>query len=145
MPPRICVDASVAIKWYVPTEPHRGKALQLRYDSRKMGRFMISPPLFAMEIDSIVQSRLVAGLATVALSDRVLAEIDRSRVVISNHQRLRQRAREIARQLAQEKVYDATYAALAELSGCDFWTADQNFYSQARHAFPFVKYLPNYP
>ncbi len=145
MPPQICVDASVAIKWFIHGESHRPKALQLRYDSRKTGRVMISPPLFAMEIDSIVQTRLVTGLTSVAIADLTLADIDRAGVVITTHQKMRQRAREIARQLAQEKVYDATYAALAELSGCDFWTADQNFYSQARHAFPFVKYLPNYP
>jgi predicted nucleic acid-binding protein len=58
---------------------------------------------------------------------------------------MRQRGREIARQFRQRKVYDATYAALAELRGCDFWTADQQFFNDVAPVLTFVKYLPNYP
>jgi len=42
-------------------------------------------------------------------------------------------------------VYDATYAALAELRGCEFWTADKAFDDAVKAALPFVKYLPDYP
>jgi predicted nucleic acid-binding protein len=55
------------------------------------------------------------------------------------------RAREIARQSQQSKIYDSLYAALAELRGCEFWTADKAFYDAVRAALSFVKYLPNYP
>ena len=58
---------------------------------------------------------------------------------------IRQRAREIAEQFNQPTVYDATYAALAELRGCDFWTADKLFYDAVKKVLTFVKYLPDYP
>ena len=61
------------------------------------------------------------------------------------HPQMRQRAREIARQFNQRKVYDATYAALAELRGCEFWTADKVFYDAVKAGLPFVRYLPDYP
>jgi predicted nucleic acid-binding protein len=57
---------------------------------------------------------------------------------------MRQRSREIAKQFNQRKVYDATYAALAELRNCDLWTADKAFYEAVKDALSFVKYLPNY-
>ena len=64
---------------------------------------------------------------------------------LSSHPRLRQRTREIAEQFNQRAVYDASYAALAELRGCEFWTADKAFYDADKAALTFVKYLPDYP
>jgi predicted nucleic acid-binding protein len=141
----IYVDASVAIQWFVKGEPLRVKAVRLRNDSVAAGRRMVAPPLFEMEMDSIVQTRLAGGLVPLAAADRTLALIDRAPVVIVTVPGVRQRARDIARQFGQRKVYDATYAALADLLGCDFWTADQVFYSQVHRTLPFVKYLGNYP
>jgi predicted nucleic acid-binding protein len=141
----LCVDASVAVKWGIRGEPLRSKARQLLRDARAGGTILIAPPLFEMEVDSVFQTRVVKGLATPTVADRILARIDAVGVVIRTHPDMRRRAREIARQFHQRKVYDSTYAALAELRGCDFWTADQAFYTAVQAALPFVKYLPNYP
>jgi predicted nucleic acid-binding protein len=54
-------------------------------------------------------------------------------------------ARTIARQFNQERIYDSLYAALAELRGCEFWTADKVFYDAVKSTLPFVKHLPDYP
>jgi hypothetical protein len=45
----------------------------------------------------------------------------------------------------RKRVYDATYAALAELRGCEFWTADKVFYDAVKGVLVFVKHLPDYP
>lgn len=140
-----CVDASVAIKWYIKGEAFRKKAERFLRDSLSAGYAFIAPPLFEMEMDSIVQTRVVEGRATSVIADNTLAEIDQVPVKIMTHPRLRQRAREIARQFNQRKVYDATYAALAELRGCDFWTADKAFYDAVKANLHFVKCLPDYP
>ncbi len=63
---------------------------------------------------------------------------------MSRYGRLVRRAREIARQFNQERVYDSIYAALAEMQGCEFWTADKNFYDAVSSSLLFVKYLPDY-
>ena len=104
-----------------------------------------APPLFEPETDSVVQTRLVEGRTTPEVAEKSFALLDTAPVLIATHPRLRQRAREIARQLYQRKVYDATYAPLAELPGCEFWTADKAFYDAAKALFPFVRYLPDYP
>ncbi len=58
---------------------------------------------------------------------------------------MRYRAREIAERFNQRFVYDATYAALAEIRNCEFWTADKVFYDAVKADLAFVKYLPDYP
>jgi predicted nucleic acid-binding protein len=141
----LCVDANVAIKWFIKGEAFRQKALKLLRESVAAGITLIAPPLFESETDGIVQTRLVEQHTTPEAAERTFALLDTAPVVIVTHPHVRQRAREIARQCGQRKVYDATYAALAELRGCDFWTADKVFYDAAKAAFPFVKYLPHYP
>jgi predicted nucleic acid-binding protein len=66
-------------------------------------------------------------------------------VQLLTHPNLRQRAREITEQFNLRTVYDTTYAALAELRGCEFWTADKVFYDTVKAVLTFVKSLPDYP
>jgi predicted nucleic acid-binding protein len=140
-----CIDANVAIKWFIKGEAFRQQALQLLRESVAAGITLIAPPLFESETDGIVQTRLLERRTTVLVADRTFALLDAAPVVIVAHPGVRQRARAIARQCHQRKVYDATYAALAELRGCEFWTADKVFYDAAQASFPFVRYLPQYP
>jgi len=140
-----CLDASVAVKWCISGEAFRQKALKLLRESRAAGFTLIAPPLFEMEVDSIIQTRLVEGRVTLKAADRTLTLLDAAPVVIVDHPQMRQRAREIARQFHQRKVYDATYAALADLRGCDFWRADKIFYDAVKTMLSFVRYLPDYP
>ena len=54
-------------------------------------------------------------------------------------------AREIARQFNRSKIYDSVYVALAELRGCEFWTADHLLFNAVKAVLPFVKFLADYP
>ena len=71
--------------------------------------------------------------------------MDRAPVQVLDLPQLRRRAREIAKQFQQRTVYDSVYAALAELQGCDLWTADKKFYDAVKGNLKFVKFLPDYP
>jgi predicted nucleic acid-binding protein len=53
----------------------------------------------------------------------------------------RERAWEIATAFGFATVYDATYLALAELRGCEFWTADERLFNQVTDKLFFVKWL----
>jgi predicted nucleic acid-binding protein len=143
--PERCIDANIAIKWFVKGEAFRHRALKLMRESLAANVRLIAPPLFEMETDSVIQTRVAEGRATHEVADRTLALLDRAPVVIINLPQVRHRAREIARQFNQRKVYDATYAALAELRGCEFWTADKAFFDAVETKLSFVKYLPDYP
>ncbi len=141
----LCVDASVAIKWVVKGESFRGKARKLLEDSLAGSVTLIAPPLFEYETESVIQTKVMQGLVTVADADFALQALGAVGVQFISHPDAVNRAREIARQFNQSKIYDALYAALAELRGCEFWTADKAFYDAVRAALPFVKYLPDYP
>ena len=56
----------------------------------------------------------------------------------------RERAWEIASEFQFPTVYDATYLALAELSQCEFWTADEKLFMQVRNKLTYVQWLGNY-
>ena len=138
------VDASVAIKWVVKMEPYRDLARQLLHDARRNGIVLIGPPLLEYEVESVLQRRLHCGLAPATTVDASLQAFYAVGVRIVTHPDLVRRAREIARQCNQERIYDSLYAALAELRGCEFWTADRLFYEAVKMALPFVRYLPDY-
>jgi len=143
--PERCVDASIAIKWVVRGEAWRKKARRFLFDSLAAGITLIAPPLFAYETESVLQERLHSGKLTLAETDTALARLAAIGVQIVMHPAMIRRAREIARQFNQPRIYDSLYAALADLRGCEFWTADKTFYDAVKAALPFVKYLPDYP
>lgn len=140
-----CVDASVIVKLALKGEPHRATSRRLVRESIAAGLELIAPPLFESEVDTVIRKRVVAGRLSLQNARRAYSVLDRAPVKIVTDPDLRQRARDIAERLNLPAVYDATYAALAELRGCEFWTADKVFYETAKAALTFVKYLPDYP
>ena len=49
-----------------------------------------------------------------------------------------------AQELNHPAAYDAHYIALAQIVGCDFWTADQRLLNALNGRLPFVRDLANY-
>lgn len=139
-----CIDASIAVKWAVKAEPHRKKARAFLKDAGEKGIILIAPPIFTSEADSAICKRIYDGKMASDEARKAYAILDVVPVKIVDVPEMRQRAREIAEQFNQRFVYDATYAALAELRGCDFWTADKAFYDTVKKVLKFVKYLPDY-
>ena len=138
------IDASVAVKWVMKGESHRAQARKLLRESLSAGMRLISPPLFENETESVIQEQVFLKRVSVADADRALRALEHVRVDIIHDPLLKEHARQIARKCNQRRVYDATYAALAELRGCEFWTADKSFYDAAKAMLTFVKYLPDY-
>ena len=105
---------------------------------------LIVPPTFTAEADSAVCRGVHLRLISAEEGELLFERLDTLPVSITMNLAVRQRARSIAKELAQPRVYDATYAALAEVRGCDFWTADKRFYNAARQKYSFVRYLGDY-
>ena|SRR3989442_1133054 len=139
-----CVDASVIVKLALKGERYRAKARRLVRESTREGINLIAPPFFTSEVDTAIRKRVHDGRLSQEDAQRAYAVLDRAPVQVMTHPNLRQRAREIAEHFNQRTVYDATYAALAELRDCEFWTADKIFYEAVKAELPFVKYLPDY-
>ncbi len=140
----ICIDANIAVKIAIPADLS-SEAKALFNESAKKGITLIAPPLIEPETDSVIrwlwkQKHISKEVALLAFNT-----LDVLPITITTHPKLRERSREIAELCDQGRVYDSTYAALAELRGCELWTADKNFFNAVKGKLSFVKYLPEYP
>ena len=142
---QVCVDACLAVKMVLTQERLRRQARQIFLDAALSGGEIIAPTVFVSEVDSIVRRREHIGELTAEEALSGFQQLDELRIVILDPFGIRKRAREIAREFNQERVYDSTYAALAEILGCEFWTAERAFYLAVRDRLTFVKYLADYP
>lgn len=141
----LCIDASVVVKLVLKGESHRVTARRLLRDCIVNNVTLIAPPFFESEAGTAIRKRVHDGKLSQTDAKKAFAGLDKVTVQLLTPPNLRQRAREIAEQFNLRTVYDATHAALAELRGCEFWTADKVFYDTAKTVLTFVKYLPDYP
>lgn len=151
--PVVVLDASAAIAFTLPDEPLYAQAQALIADLDAQGARLIAPPLFEAETDSVLRLR-VAVKGTLTAAGEVLAQgvLDALPVQIIYDPATRGRARQLAAQLGRPRVYDATYAALADLHGIAdrhgtrLWTADERFFNAVTSAgLVLVKFIGSYP
>lgn len=137
----VVVDTSVAVAFAVGDEPNSSAAMALMRRLIATRRLMVSPPLFGSETDSALRLKAFHGRIGPGNAILARAALDGPPVTIVYDPRVRQRAREIAEELNQERVYDSTYAALADIRGCELWTGDHAFHAVASLRFGFVRYI----
>lgn len=143
-PRLVVIDASLSLNLVLPLQPYFGQARRLDqlWQQRRVG--LIAPPLYESEVDSVVLRRIRRGELTVAAAASAQALLDELPVDIIQDRSVRPRARQIAARFNQERVYDATYAALAELTRCEFWTADRDFHHAVNEGLPYVRFVGEY-
>jgi predicted nucleic acid-binding protein len=121
----VCVDASLAVK-VVVTEPDSDKADALFDEWANEGTLLIAPAFFAVETDSILRQKVMLRKElTPEQAAAAFAKLQTLPIQQISVPEQRRRAWEVATDLGFATVYDATYLALAELRGCEFWTADE--------------------
>ena len=139
-----CVDASVVVKWII-NEDGRDLALRLDDDVRSSGGAFVAPAWIVPETSSAIYKRVRLGMFALedaaALIDN-LEEIEIRKLLPPG---LSRRAIEIAAEFELKWIYDAFYVALAEIVGCDLWTADEELYTAVRDTHSNVRLLADYP
>jgi predicted nucleic acid-binding protein len=116
------IDASVAVKWYLP-EVHEQEATRLL-----RGRHQLHvPELIFPEIGSIVWKYVRRGDISKTEGDQIVAAVARKRWTVHTHKSTLKAAFTGAEATGQT-VYDWTYLALAISLSCKFVTADEKFY-----------------
>jgi predicted nucleic acid-binding protein len=138
------IDASVVMKLVFKDEPYRKQARELVSAARAGGIVLLAPPLFESETESAIQERIFDGRLSEADADVKVRALEHIGVQIVHDERVKEAARRIGRRFNQRRVYDATYAALAEVRGCELWTADKAFFDAVRTGLPFVRFLRDY-
>lgn len=140
----VCIDASLAIKLVV-AEPDSDKADALFAYFADQGARLISPVFFAVETDSILRQKVVVRKElTSEQAEASFAKLVALPIQLIAVPAQRQRAWELSSKFKLATVYDATYLALAELMGCDFWTADRRLFGGVRDSLPFVRSLDEF-
>ena len=117
------VDASVAIKWFLP-EVHGDAALRLLDADHNL----LVPDLLFPEIGNILWKRVRRGEATAKEAAATLNAFVALPLRVHPCRRLLPLALEIAVRV-QRSVYDSLYLAVAVLQNCPLVTADLKLYN----------------
>lgn len=139
----IVIDTSVALKWWLRDEEHAAEADELQMEFLCGNLNLIAPTLFDYEVinalkGAVVRKRIDEAYALSAISDLMAYDIVR-RDLRSLHIS--------AFQLAcryQRPSYDASYLALAQTLGLDFYTGDKRMFNAVSNAFAWMKWIGDY-
>jgi len=118
----LVVDASVAVKWYVP-EVHTEVALRFLDEQYEL----LVPGLFFPEFGNVVWKKQRTGEISVEEARAIVGAMDKVSFIVYPSENLLRPAFEIAVGL-DRSVYDSVYLSLAVLRNCRMLTADRKFY-----------------
>jgi predicted nucleic acid-binding protein len=129
------VDASVAVKWYVP-EAGSGHAAALLDE----GEALLAPDLLVAEFGNAVWKKIRTGELRPGEGEAIVrAFLSALPVTLHPSPMLLQGAWEIAARF-RRTIYDALYLALAVAEDCPFITADETLVRAVR-ATPLGKFV----
>ena len=137
------VDASVAVKWLVPEEESE-LAAKLLDDATATDTRVLVPPHLPIEVTNALRKKIWRSELTISEADRALQGFLRLDFRITEPPDLYKRSLELANQYGRRAVYDSHYVALAEIVGCDLWTADTGIVNVMARDLPFIKLLTSY-
>jgi predicted nucleic acid-binding protein len=134
------IDASVALKWYLPDEEYGDKAMGL------LKRYIAGD--LELIIPSLIEYELANGLIIACRRGRIKEENLVSAMEGFTDLGLRLvnlsgLYAELVRycKMYNRSAYDASYLALAEREGIDLITADKRFYNSVKEDLSWVKWL----
>ena len=140
----ICVDASVAAKWFLQEE-WADRARALLRDTLNADEPIVAPPLLPYEVTNILRLRWRAS-APIPL-ERALVHLDDFLGVpieLRNPPGLHRHALVLADTYGLPAAYDAHYLALAEHLDCLLWTDDHRLLRSLEGRLPFVRPISDY-
>jgi predicted nucleic acid-binding protein len=137
------VDASVGAKWLL-AESDSNRAYRFLHDMTAAGSQLAAPPIFAPELTSAVYKQFTSGALTSSEASSRLQRVAELPVEPMMPADLPVRAFQIAEAHRWKWVCDAFYLALAEIVGCELWTADAQLHRDVRAAHPNVRLLSEY-
>jgi len=103
-----------------------------------------APGLFRFEITAVIRKAVYQGRASTEEGRQALQKALAFTVTIFTPAGLHESAWELATRFNRPTAYDAHYLALAEMLGCEFWTADRRLYNAVKEELPWVKWLSDF-
>jgi predicted nucleic acid-binding protein len=137
----ICIDASVAAKWVFIEEDSdlATAAFRAHEDSG-----IIAPAFMAAELTNSIRRRVARGLMTHEEGEEALDRFLSFEVTLATDPSVHLEALRLAHRFDRPAAYDMHYVALAQIAGCDLWTADERLLNALGGRLDFVKSLSAY-
>jgi predicted nucleic acid-binding protein len=105
-------------------------------------RAVHAPSLLYAEATSTIRERVYSGTVLVEDAGPLLSEAIGWPITIWDDVRsIQPNALEFARRFNRPKAYDAQYLALADLLGCELWTADRRLVNAVAGELPWVRWI----
>ena len=139
----VCVDASAAVKWLLPEE-YSDEALALYEDCYRAGTLIAAPPHFPVEVTNAIRRRVARHLVTHAEGKEILETFAQFQARLVIPPNLYREALDLAEAFNRPTVYDTHYIALAQILGCDLWTADEALLNALGNKLTNVKSIRGY-
>ena len=127
---RFVVDASVAIKWFVPEVHHEAARRLLRE-----GFEIFSPDLVRPEVGNVLWKKWRRGELSAGEAVAILRDFGRFPLRIRTSESLMEGAWTVAERFGRS-FYDGLYVALALETGSPLVTADSRLYNALRNDAP---------
>ncbi len=136
----VVVDASVAVKWLV-REVYSDRAESLTRTWLRQGTRIVVPYLMLVEVSNALYQKARQGEIALDAAAGLVENLVSKDITLWETSGPHSRALELAAALNQPAVYDAHYLALAEIIGCDLWTADERFFRSEAGQFPNLHWI----
>lgn len=142
--PRMVVDASVILAWYLPADRYKDDALALLEQATANLAVLCVPTLARYEVLNVLALSVRGTTPRHRLAREEADDILAAFTGVPMEERaitgLEQRMLEIAITF-QRSAYDAAYLALAESLDADFMTGDARLYRAVRRRFRRIRLL----
>ena len=136
----IVTDANLPLNFALKGYPFHSETRQLFERCQQEKVRLIAPPLYEVECDNAIRLLIYRKQLSEEQGQQALEAMDALSIEIIHDPDVRLLARQIADQIGHPRVGDSTYAALAQIRGCQFWTADASF-ARAAEKLPVVNFV----
>lgn len=139
----VCVDANLILRTLVPG-PLSGQAISLLEKWEDDQTTLIAPTFFAYEVTSTLRRLVHLKQINPFQGDRAFEKFLQFPIRLSHRPEILLLAWELAKEFDRPRAYDTAYLALAQLQGCEFWTADERLYNAVGEHLDWVKWIGDY-
>lgn len=120
----IVVDASFLLKLFLK-EPDSQEVRTLWQGWAQSGKVIVAPPLLWPETLSVLRRSVHRGILSEGDGDRAASALEKLEIDVREPPGFYRAAWRLAQRFDRPTVYNCCYLALAEMAGCDLWTADR--------------------
>jgi predicted nucleic acid-binding protein len=134
------IDASVAVKWFIP-EPQSDRAEGLLRDFLRQRIFLTAPDVLVAEVGNTLWKRSARrGEIPIWQAKQSYVDFLRLKIPLQSSAEIAEKAFNLAAH-ENHPLYDAIYIVLAFERGCQFITADRILINRLQPKFPLIRWL----